>query len=74
MKPTILMVPRLADDAIEKLKQLYTVIGPIEGDDAAAVPEEARQARVLLTYGGRPTSAGLMDALPNLELDRKSVV
>ena len=68
MKPTILMVPRLADDAIEKLKQLYTVIGPIEGDDAAAVPEEARQARVLLTYGGRPTSAGLMDALPNLEL------
>lgn len=30
MKPTILMIPRLADDAIASLKQSYTVIGPVE--------------------------------------------
>ena len=68
MKPTILMMPRLADDAIASLKQHYTVIGPVDGDAAAAIPAEAKDARVLVTYGGRRTSAELMDALPKLEL------
>lgn len=68
MKPTILMMPRLADDAIASLRQHYTVIGPVDGDDAAAIPAEAREARALVTYGGRRTSAELMDALPKLEL------
>lgn len=68
MKPTILMMPRLADDAIASLSQHYTVIGPVDGDDAAGVPAEAKEARALVTYGGRRTSAELMDALPKLEL------
>lgn len=68
MKPTILMMPRLADDAIASLKQHYTVIGPVHGDDAASVPAEAREARAMVTYGGRRTGADLMDALPKLEL------
>ncbi len=68
MKPTILMMPRLADDAIASLKQRYTVIGPVQADDAASVPGEAREARALITYGGRRTGADLMDALPKLEL------
>ncbi|WP_293809908.1 2-hydroxyacid dehydrogenase [uncultured Bosea sp.] len=68
MKPTILMMPRLADDAIASLKQHYTVIGPVHGDDAAGIPADARDARALVTYGGRRTGADLMDALPKLEL------
>ncbi|WP_199088820.1 2-hydroxyacid dehydrogenase [Bosea sp. ASV33] len=68
MKPTILMMPRLADEAIASLKQHYTVLGPVQGDDAASVPAEAREARVLVTYGGRRTGPDLMDALPKLEL------
>lgn len=68
MKPTILMMPRLADDAIASLKQNYTVIGPVHGDDAAGIPAEAEEARALVTYGGRRTDAQLMDALPKLEL------
>ena len=68
MKPTILMMPRLADDAIASLKQSYTVIGPVHGDDAAGIPVEAKEARALVTYGGRRTGADLMDALPKLEL------
>lgn len=68
MKPTILMIPRLADEAIASLKQSYTVIGPIDGGDAASVPVEAREARALVTYGGLRTDAELMDALPKLEL------
>ena len=68
MKPTILMMPRLADDAIASLKQHYTVIGPVHGDDAAGIPADARDARALVTYGGRRTGADLVDVLANLEL------
>ncbi len=68
MKPVILVIPRLADEAFAELRQFYTVVGPIAGGDAAAIPAEARQARVLVTYGGRRTDAALMDALPDLGL------
>ncbi len=67
-KPTILMIPRLADDAIASLKQSYTVIGPVDGGDAASLPAEAREARALVTYGGLRTDDALMAALPKLEL------
>ena len=55
MKPTILIIPRLADDAIESLKRHYTVIGPIQSDDPAAIPAEARDTPVSYTHLTLPT-------------------
>jgi len=68
MKPTVLMVPRLPQRLINRLSELYEVIGPLERSSPDALPEGAAAARVLITLGGHRTDAALMDALPDLGL------
>lgn len=68
MKPTILMVPHMPQRVVDKLAERYTVLGPMERSAPDALPPGAEQAEVLLTYGGLPTGAALIDALPKLRL------
>jgi len=49
-----------------RLAERYVVHGPFEGSEVPV--GEARNARVLVTLGGRKTDAALMDALPQLGL------
>jgi hydroxypyruvate reductase len=68
MKPTILMVPRMPERLAERLRERYTVLGPMERSDLGALPEGAQEAEALLTIGTQKTSAALIDALPKLRL------
>jgi lactate dehydrogenase-like 2-hydroxyacid dehydrogenase len=68
MKPTILMAPRMPDALVARLAEHYTVLGPMARPEPDALPPGAAAARALLTIGSWPTSAALMEALPELGL------
>lgn len=68
MKPTILMVPRLPERLVARLREHYTVLGPMERSAPDALPERVEEAQALLTIGTQKTSAALIDALPKLRL------
>lgn len=68
MKPTILMAPKLSDAFAERLRERYTVLGPMERSVPEALPAGAEAARALVTLGGWKTDAALIDALPNIGL------
>ncbi len=68
MKPTLLMVPRLPAAFIDRLRESYTLLGPMEHSTPEALPEGAEQVEALLTIGTLRTDAALMAALPKLRL------
>ena len=68
MKPTILMVPRMPEALIARLKENFSLLGPMERSVPDALPPGAGQAEALLTMGSLSTGAGLIDALPRLRL------
>ncbi|CAH1664086.1 D-3-phosphoglycerate dehydrogenase [Hyphomicrobiales bacterium] len=68
MKPTILMVPRMPEALVARLRERYIVLGPMEHSVPEALPEGAGAAEALLTMGSLRTDAALMDALPKLRL------
>jgi lactate dehydrogenase-like 2-hydroxyacid dehydrogenase len=68
MKPTLLMAPRLPARFVARLAEQFTLLGPLASSTPAALPPEAREARVLITMGSLTTDAALIDALPALEL------
>ena len=68
MKPTILMVPRMPDALVERLRESYVVLGPMEHSTIDALPAGASEAEALLTMGSLSTDATLIDALPKLKL------
>lgn len=67
-KPAILMAPRMPAGLVTRLEEHYTLLGPMERSAPEALPAGAEAARALLTIGGLPTKAELIDALPNLGL------
>lgn len=68
IKPTILTAPRLPDGLAARLREHYTLLGPMERSAPEALPAGAEAARVLITFGGLATQAPLIDALPQLGL------
>lgn len=68
MAPTVLVGFAARPDFVDRLKERYAVIGPIDRITADKVPPEARDTRVLVTIGGYRTDAALIAALPRLEL------
>jgi lactate dehydrogenase-like 2-hydroxyacid dehydrogenase len=68
MKPTVLMVPRLPDALVARLRESYDVLGPMESSTVDALPPVAEAAEALLTMGSLSTDAALIDALPKLRL------
>ena len=68
MKPTILMVPRLPDPLVARLRESYELIGPMERSSPEALPSGAETVQALLTVGSQNTDGALMDALPALKL------
>ncbi|MGO4172892.1 2-hydroxyacid dehydrogenase [Bosea sp. TAF32] len=68
MNPTILMVPRMPEALIARLKENFTVLGPMERSTPEALPPGAEEAEALLTMGSLRTDAALIDALPKLRL------
>lgn len=68
MKPVVLMVPQLPAAFVAELAQDYELIGPLERSSREALPQGAARAEALLTIGGLPTDAALIDALPQLRL------
>lgn len=68
MKPTILMVPRLPDPLVARLRESYELIGPMERSSPEALPPGAEKVQALLTVGSKKTDGALMDALPALKL------
>lgn len=68
MKPTILMVPRLPDPLVARLRESYELIGPMERSSPEALPPGAETVQALLTVGSQKTDGALMDALPALKL------
>jgi lactate dehydrogenase-like 2-hydroxyacid dehydrogenase len=68
MKPVILTAMPAPARLLERLKDGYAVLPPLASPTPGAVPPEGREARVLITLGGVPTDAALMQALPRLGL------
>lgn len=68
MKPTLLMVPRLPDALVARLRENYVLLGPMEHSTPEALPAGAEAAEALLTMGSLSTNAALIDALPKLRL------
>lgn len=68
MKPTILMVPRMPEALVARLRERYTVLGPMERSTPEALPAGAADAEALLTMGSLSTDAALIEALPKLRL------
>ncbi|WP_353181154.1 2-hydroxyacid dehydrogenase [Bosea sp. (in: a-proteobacteria)] len=68
MKPTLLMVPRMPEALVARLRESYVVLGPMEHSTPAALPAGAAEAEALLTMGSLSTDAALIDALPKLRL------
>lgn len=68
MKPTILMVPRLPDPLVARLRESYELIGPMDRSSPEALPPGAETVQALLTVGSQKTDGALMDALPALKL------
>ncbi len=68
MKPTILMVPRMPEALVARLRERYTVLGPMERSTPEALPAGAADAEALLTMGSLSTGAALIEALPKLRL------
>ncbi|WP_273862261.1 NAD(P)-dependent oxidoreductase [Pseudomonas sp. LA5] len=68
MKPTLLMASQLPQGLVDQLEAHYRVLGPFPSADPAALPVGAEEAVALLTIGGLPTRAALLDALPALRL------
>lgn len=68
MKPTLLMVPRLPDALVARLRENYVLLGPMEHSTPEALPASAEAAEALLTMGSLSTNAALIDALPKLRL------
>ena len=62
------MVPRLPAPFVERVKQAYTLLGPMAAPEPSALPEGAEAVRAIVTLGGIRTSAALIGALPNLGL------
>jgi len=67
MKPSVLVAARFLPRLLGRLGQHYTLHG-LERPQPDAIPAGARDARALITVGGIPTDAALMDALPKLGL------
>src|SRR5215831_7553196 len=67
MKPSILVAARFLPRLLGRLGQHYTLHG-LDRPQPDAIPAGARDARALITLGGIPTDAALMDALPKLGL------
>jgi lactate dehydrogenase-like 2-hydroxyacid dehydrogenase len=63
-----MMVPRLPERMATRLRERYTLLGPLQPPTADALPAGAADVRALLTVGGLRTDAALMDALPALGL------
>lgn len=68
MKPAILTAMPLPPGLMQRLTEHYTVHGPLERPAAEAIPEAARKVRALITLGGLPSDAALVEALPELGL------
>ncbi|CAM5761054.1 2-hydroxyacid dehydrogenase [Bosea minatitlanensis] len=68
MKPTIVMVPRMPEALVARLRERYTVLGPMERSTPEALPAGAADAEALLTMGSLSTGAALIEALPKLRL------
>lgn len=68
MKPVILTAMPPPAQLLALLEPHYTVLPPMPQPLPEAIPPEGRAARVLVTLGGVPTSAALMQALPQLGL------
>jgi lactate dehydrogenase-like 2-hydroxyacid dehydrogenase len=67
-KPIVLVAPTMPAPLVARLEQRYALIGPMPRSAPDALPPGAEAARALLTIGGLPTKAELIDALPNLGL------
>jgi hydroxypyruvate reductase len=68
MKPAILTAMPLPPDLLQRLAEHYTIHGPLEPVAPEAIPAAARRARALITLGGLPSDAALIEALPELGL------
>jgi lactate dehydrogenase-like 2-hydroxyacid dehydrogenase len=68
MKPMILVAAHVPERLLGRRGQRYTLRGPLQSATPEAVPQDAREARALITLGGLRTDAALMDALPKLGL------
>jgi len=68
MKPSILVAMPITSVLRERLAARYALHGPLDPAHPVPLPPGAQQARALVTLGGFPTDARLMDALPDLGL------
>ena len=68
MKPTVLIAALVSEFMRGRLAERYAVHGPFEGSEVPA--GEARNARVLVTLGGRKTDARADGRAAAARLDR----
>ena len=68
MKPTILVATQFPERLLGRRAERYTLCGVPESVDPNSLPQDARDARVLITLGSLRTDAALMEALPKLGL------
>lgn len=66
MSDSVLLTFPLGPRLRSRLDAICTLHGPFGSEAAGAIPESARDARVLIVAGGQPTDTALMDALPRL--------
>jgi lactate dehydrogenase-like 2-hydroxyacid dehydrogenase len=65
MKPVVLIAASFPPRLLGRLTDRYTIF-QLPDLEPAAIPPEAREARVLITLGGLQTDGALMDILPKL--------
>jgi lactate dehydrogenase-like 2-hydroxyacid dehydrogenase len=67
MKPIVLIAANFLPRLLGRLGEHYDA-RPLQHSDPSAIPQDARDARALITVGSLRTDAALMDALPKLGL------
>lgn len=68
MPSHVLMTFSLPADFIAELESRYRLLGPLERMEPSALPPGSDAVRAMITKGGLPIDAALLDALPALEL------
>ena len=68
MKPLVLLAPRMPAPFEARLRDRFTLLGPMQSADAADLPPGAEAARALVTLGSLGAGAALIAALPALEV------
>ncbi|ETI63553.1 dihydrofolate reductase [Sphingobium sp. C100] len=67
-RPPVVAYGPLYPYLIEELERRFTVHAVAADADLSALPFDVRQARALVSFGSVGASAGIMDALPQLEI------